>query len=258
MGFIDEIAVLIFGLCCGSFLNVCIYRIPRKESIINPPSHCPDCQKPIRPIDNIPLISYLLLKGKCRYCQGRIPIRYPAVEILTAVVYLLFWKKYGWDWQEFIYIPLASTLIVIAFIDLEHYLIPNRLTYPAIGLGFPISLLSGGVNLVEAVIGLLVGGGLIYLLMIASPFLFGKEGMGGGDVKLAAMMGIYLGWDKTLFGLFFASLFGSVVGVILILLKKKGRGDYIPFGPYLVMGALAMLLWGERIKEFILNCKISI
>lgn len=246
MQFIDGF-VFLLGLCWGSFLNVLIYRIPRGESIVKPASHCPTCKISIRPIDNIPLISYLLLRGRCRFCQGRISFRYPAVEALTAIIFLLLYKRFGWDWQEFIYIPLASILIIIAFIDLEHYLIPDRLTYPAIGLGLPISLLPGGVSLGEAVIGLVVGGGLIYLLTVLSPLLFGKEGMGGGDVKLAAVMGVYLGWEKTLIALFIASLLGSLVGISLILLKKKGRGDYIPFGPYLVAGTLVMLIWPDVI-----------
>ncbi|HAV43375.1 TPA: prepilin peptidase [bacterium] len=247
MQVLDKIFIFIFGLCWGSFLNVCIYRIPRNKSIINPPSHCPVCQQAIKPIDNIPLVSYLLLRGRCRYCQTRIPLRYPTVEALTAIIFLLFANKYGWGWERVICLALASVLVVIAFIDLEHYLIPDVLTYPTIIIGLVLSLLPGGVNPLEAIIGLLVGGGVIYLLLVVSPYVFGKEGMGGGDVKLAALMGVYLGWQKVLLGLFFASLSGSIVGGILILLGKKGRRDYIPFGPYLVLGTLIMLLWKENL-----------
>lgn len=136
---------------------------------------------------------------------------------------------------------------MIAFIDLEHYLIPDVLTYPTIIIGLVLSLLLDGMKPLEAIIGLLVGGGVIYLLLVVSPYVFGKEGMGGGDVKLAALMGVYLGWQKVLLGLFFASLSGSIVGGILILLGKKGRRDYIPFGPYLVIGTLIMLLWKENL-----------
>lgn len=161
----------------------------------------------------------------------------------------MLWQRYGLSPMQLVYIPLCSVFIVIAFIDLEHYLIPDRLTYPFILLGLLVSLLRGGITPANSIAGMLVGGGFIYLLVVVSPYLFGKEGMGLGDVKLVALIGTYLGWKMTIIGLFISSVLGSIVGICLILLKKKGRRDYIPFGPYLVMGAVVMLLMGEKILQ---------
>lgn len=173
------------------------------------------------------------------------------MELLTGGLYLALWKRYGLDPIQFIYIPLCSVFIIIAFIDLEHYLIPDRLTYPFIILGLFVSLLPGGITPWDSITGMIVGGGLIYLLLVVSPYIFGKEGMGFGDVKLVALIGIYLGWRMTLVALFIASILGSIAGVSLILVGKKKRGDYIPFGPYLVMGAIVMLLFPEGILKTI-------
>lgn len=243
--------IFILGAVFGSFFNVCIYRLPLNKSIIYPRSFCPYCQTQIKFWQNIPILSYILLRGRCAYCQARISFRYPLVELLTASVYLVGWQFYGRSWELVVYLFFASMLIIITFIDLEHQLILNRLTYPMIILGLAVSLFKG--VLIEAGLGLIVGGSIIYLLVKVSPYIFGKEGMGGGDIKLSAAIGSFLGWQGVILTLFLASLFGSLVGGALILFKKKKRGEYIAFGPYLCLGAFIALFWGRGIINWYLS-----
>lgn len=241
------ILIFILGVCLGSFLNVCIYRLPHDESIITPFSYCPHCKKTIRPYDNIPLLSFLLLKGKCRFCKKKIRLRYFIVELLTGLLSSSLYFKYGWGEEFFIYLLLTSLLIVVSFIDFEHQIIPNKITYPGIVLGLLISLKflsvdKQGMNINNALLGLGIGGGFLYLVALVS-----RGNMGGGDIKLGAMLGAFLGGQYILVTLFLAVLFGSLVGIILILLKLKSRRDRIPFGPYLSLGAISTIFWGERI-----------
>ncbi len=253
------ILIFILGVCLGSFLNVCIYRLPHNESIITPFSYCPHCQKTIRPYDNIPLLSFLLLKGKCRFCKKKIRLRYFIVELLTGLLSSSLYFKYGWQEEFFVYLLLTSLLIVVSFIDFEHQIIPNKITYPGIVLGLLISLkflfaerlASGeqallgeqaGMSINNALLGLGIGGGFLYLVALVS-----RGNMGGGDIKLGAMLGVFLGGQYILVSLFLAVLFGSLVGIILILLKLKSRRDRIPFGPYLSLGTISTIFWGERI-----------
>jgi len=232
-----------FGLIVGSFLNVCIYRLPRKEALSFPASHCPKCQTPLRFYDNIPLLSYLLLKGKCRYCQAPIAYQYPLVELLTGLLFMLTLIRFGLSWSSFFYALFLAALIVIIFIDAEHMLIPDKITLPGIGIGFSASLLSL-IPLAwdQSLLGLLVGGGLLYLAAVLS-----KGGMGGGDIKLAAMMGVLLGWRKVLLAIMAGASLGSIIGIGLILTGRKTRKDYIPFGPFLAWGGMIGLFWGNQI-----------
>ena len=241
------VIVMIFGTFLGSFLNVCIYRIPRHESIVWPSSRCPACAAHIAPYDNVPLVSFAVLRGRCRSCQARISLRYPLVEMANGLGYVFILARFGLGWPAAIYAALFSALLVITFIDLDHQIVPDVITLPGIPLGLLCAATVLPVGLLNSVLGLLLGGGLLWVLAWASPYLFGKEGMGGGDIKLLAMIGAFLGWRPTLLTLMVAALVGSVVGIGLISLKLLRRDQYIPFGPFLALGALISLFYYREI-----------
>lgn len=243
----------LFGALIGSFLNVCIYRLPRHESIAWPGSHCPACSHPIVWYDNIPLLSYLILAGRCRHCAVRIPLRYPIIEGLNAIGYVGLLWFFGLGWPTVAYGLLYSALLVVAGTDLSHKIIPNVITFPGIALGLLSAATILPLGLVNGLIGLLVGGGILWLLAWASPYLFGKEGMGGGDIKLLAMIGAFLGWKPALMTIMVGSFLGSLVGVSLIAARVIKREDYIPFGPFLVCGALVALFFGQSILDWYLG-----
>lgn len=241
---ITLIYVFFIGASLGSFSNVCIYRIPLQLSIIRPRSYCPTCKAPLRVLDNIPVLSYLFLKGKCRNCQCTISWRYPAVEFLTAIFYLFLYIKF--DVSVFIiYALLVTSLIIITFIDLDYQIIPNVITLPGILIGLGTTYFFLPHSITNALIGLLGGGGLLLLMAIIYP-----GGMGGGDIKMVAMLGAFLGWQKVFLTIFIGSLIGSIVGITLILLKKQGRKSKIPFGPYLAMGAIQSIFFGSSMVEY--------
>jgi leader peptidase (prepilin peptidase)/N-methyltransferase len=244
---IEVVLIFILGLIVGSFSNVCIYRIPRNESIVYPASHCPKCHSNISPKDNIPLLSYILLKGRCRNCKSKISIQYPIVEFLTGFIYLIIYLIYGLSIQTLIYIILASSLIIISFIDLNEQIVPDVISLPGIVLGFIISFFVPYISFVNSALGILAGGGIILIIGLAGSVIFKKEAMGGGDVKLAAMIGAFLGWRYIIISLFLGFFLGAIVGIILILSKIKSREDVVPFGPFIVLGSLITLLWGEKI-----------
>ncbi len=251
------IALFIAGSLLGSFLNVCIYRLPRSESIVFPASHCVHCNRPIPWYDNIPFLSYLILRGKCRYCARHISPRYFLVEGMTGAVTVLLFVTYGFQVAFAAFLLFSCLLIVASFIDFEHQLIPDVISLPGIALGMILSIafpqihhLAGSMPaLREAFAGALVGGGSIFLLGVIGSMLFKKEAMGGGDVKLMAMIGTFLGWKMTLLVFFIAPLFGSVVGIIA---KVRHGEEIIPYGPYLSLAAFLMLLWGDHVLHFIL------
>lgn len=245
-----ELYAFVFGAFIGSFLNVCIYRIPRKKSIILPASSCPHCGSSIKPWDNIPILSYIFLRGKCRSCKRSISLRYPIVELLTALLFWLTLHRFGLTLSTGSYLIFISTLIVIAFIDLEHHIIPNSISLPGIVIGFLLAWLTLPLSALQSLIGILTGGGFIYLVSLASLVILGKEGMGGGDIKLMAMIGAVLGWKNTLLTIFLGSVAGSLIGISLMTLKKKKRDDPIPFGPFLVLGAITSLFLGNQIMEW--------
>ncbi len=203
---LNTILIFILGLIVGSFNNVCIYRIPRKESIVYPESHCPQCNARITPVDNIPLLSYFLLKGRCRNCRSKISLQYPIVESLNAIIYLLLYLKYGLSIQTSVYMALSSVLIIIAFIDFREEIIPDGISLPGIIIGFILSFLVNYISVMESVLGILVGGGAILLIALFGSWIFKKEAMGGGDVKLASMIGAFLGWKYILLSLFLGFL----------------------------------------------------
>jgi len=243
----------LLGLIVGSFSNVCIYRIPRNESIIFPASHCPKCRKTIKPIDNIPLLSYILLKGRCRNCKGKISIQYPVVELLTGLTYLIIYVIYGLSIQTLIYIILSSALIIIAFIDLNEHIVPDVISLPGIVIGFIISFFVPYISFVNSALGVVVGGGIILVIGLVGSVIFKKEAMGGGDVKLAAIIGAFLGWRYIIISLFLGFFLGALAGIILILSKIKKREDAIPFGPFIALGSIITILWGEKIISWYLG-----
>lgn len=244
------LVVALFGALIGSFLNVCIHRLPRRESVAWPGSHCPACGETIAWHDNIPLLSYLILKGRCRHCAIRIPIRYPIIEALNAIGYVALLAVYGPGWPTVAYGVLYSSLLVVAATDLSHKIIPNAITFPGIAVGLLSAVAVLPLGLIDSLVGLLVGGGILWLLAWASPYLFGKEGMGGGDIKLLAMIGAFLGWKPALLTIMVGSLLGSLVGIGLITGGVIRRGDYIPFGPFLVCGALVALFFGQSVIDW--------
>ncbi|THJ22277.1 MAG: prepilin peptidase [Nitrospira sp. CG24D] len=240
----------LLGALIGSFLNVCIYRLPRHESIVWPGSHCPACSKPIAWYDNVPILGYLMLAGRCRACSVSIPLHYPVVEAFNTVGYLAMLWFFGPTMVAVVYAILFSALLVVAGTDLSHQIIPNAVTFPGIALGLVSAATVLPLGLLDGLIGLLIGGGILWLLAWASPYLFGKEGMGGGDIKLLAMIGAFLGWKLALMTIMIGSLVGSVVGVSLLAAQVIKREEYIPFGPFLVLGAVSALFFGTPILEW--------
>ena len=246
-------AYFVVGLCgalVGSFLNVCIYRLPRRESIAWPGSHCTGCSHPIAWYDNIPIVSYILLRGRCRNCAVAIPYRYPVVEALNALGYVWIVWGFGMTWSAAVYGVLYSALLVVAGTDLSHKIIPNAITFPGMVLGLLSATTILPLGFFNGLLGLLVGGGILWLLAWASPFLFGKAGMGGGDIKLLAMIGAFLGWKPAVMTIMVGSFLGSLVGISLIAAKVIRREDYIPFGPFLVGGALVSLFFGQSLLDW--------
>lgn len=244
------VVIGIFGALIGSFLNVCIYRLPRGESIAWPGSHCTACSQSIAWYDNIPILSYLLLAGRCRRCSVSIPFRYPVVEAFNALGYVALLGCFGPTSATCVYGVLYSALLVVAGTDLSHKIIPNVITFPGILVGLISAATILPLGLLNAVIGLVVGGGILWALAWASPYLFGKEGMGGGDIKLLAMIGAFLGWKPAVMTIMLGSFLGSLIGVSLIAARVIKRDDYIPFGPFLVCGALLSLFFGQSILDW--------
>lgn len=240
----------LFGALIGSFLNVCIYRLPRQESIAWPGSHCPSCSHSIAWYDNIPILSYVTLAGRCRHCTLPIPFRYPLVEIMNAIGYVGLLWVFGPSWVAGAYGLLYSALLVVAGTDLSHKIIPNVVTFPGILVGLLCAATVLPLGFLGGLLGVLVGGGILWLLAWASPYLFGKEGMGGGDIKLLAMIGAFLGWKPAVMTIMVGSFLGSLVGVTLIAAQVIKREDYIPFGPFLVCGALVALFFGQSILDW--------
>jgi leader peptidase (prepilin peptidase)/N-methyltransferase len=241
----------IFGVVVGSFLNVCIFRMPAKTSIIKPLSQCPHCHHPIRLYDNIPLISYIVLRGKCRDCGGKISWRYPLVELLTALLSLFLFLKFGLTLIFLIFFIFTAVLIVIAFIDFDHQIIPDVLTIPGIPVFFLLAVFVVKVPWLEALIGLLIGGGVLFAIAFVYELLTKREGMGGGDIKLLAMIGGFLGWKSLIFILLFSSFSGVIVGITAMIIKKQDTKYAVPFGPFLSAAAVAYLFWGDTFMRLL-------
>lgn len=236
----------VIGAVVGSFLNVCIWRIPRGESIVFPASHCPKCGTPIRFLDNIPIVSYLILAGKCRRCGEKISPRYPLVEALTAALSFLLFLKFGFTLQYLCAFVFTVALIAVTFIDLEHQIIPDVISLPGIPLFLILAVGFMDLSLLDSVLGLFIGGGFLFIIALGYEFLTKREGMGGGDIKLLAMMGAFLGWQSLFFIVFLSSILGSLVGITLILTKGRDMKYAVPFGPFLSVAAVTYLFTGKE------------
>ncbi len=270
----------LFGLVFGSFANVCIWRIPRKEEVALKPSHCPDCGAAIKWYQNIPVISYLLLRGKCGHCHKKISLQYPLVELAGGLLFAAAYLKFGLDWRLAGYLPFLLSLLVISAIDFRHYIIPDLLSLPGMVLGLVFGLVGTffpSFNLsifghndpfavwpwLDSLMGVLLGGGLIWLSAWGGEKIFKQEAMGGGDIKLAAFIGAFVGWQAVLMVLFLSFLLGTLAGVPLMLLgrlkktseifedtpKDQPAKAMVPFGPFLAMGAVVALMAGKTIWE---------
>jgi leader peptidase (prepilin peptidase)/N-methyltransferase len=242
-----------FGLVLGSFLNVCIHRIPLRKSIINPPSSCPRCGERINFYDNIPLISYMVLRGRCRHCRQPIPVRYPLVELIMGLLSVSLFIRYHLSHQYFLFLLFTASLVLISFIDMGHKIIPDVISIPGIIAGLLASAIFRHITWYDSLIGILGGGGILYLVALVFKRLTGKEGMGGGDIKLLAMIGAWMGWKAIPFVILAGSLTGALIGGVSLALAGKGLGTRIPFGPFLALGALVQLFFGREILSWYLR-----
>lgn len=232
----------LLGLVLGSFYNVVIYRLPRGESIVTPPSHCPECNTRLGPLDLIPVLSYVFLMGRCRHCGAKIPARYVIIELLTGLAFAIIYLKHGLTWHTPFYSIMASLLIICGAIDYRTGIIPNVIVSTGLLVGLPFILFSNIMTTSTSVLGL-AGAGAVMLAI----YLVSRGGLGLGDVKLSAMIGLYLGLPRSILALFLAFLAGALAGITLVMLNKKSRHDLIYFGPFLAGGALIALLWGEEL-----------
>ena len=251
--YLIELFIFIFGLCIGSFLNVCIYRLPISKSIVKPRSMCFNCGSSIAAYDNIPLISYLWLKGHCRHCQTKISLRYPMVEFLSGLIALGTYLKFGLNIEALIYYLFSTALVVVTFIDLDHRIIPDIITLPGIPICFLASFALPSIRYLDSLLGILVGGGSLFLVAWTYSMITKKEGMGGGDIKLLAMMGAIIGWKGVLFTIFVASLVGTLAGFAVILKSRKGLKLAVPFGPFLSIGCMTYIFFGSPLIYWYFN-----
>ena len=242
----QAIIVAVLGLSVGSFLNVVAVRLPEHRSVWRPGSGCPSCGTPIAWRDNIPLLSFAVLRGRCRACGSGISWRYPAVEFATAVSWIAAYLVFGMSPRLPIALVFLSALVVITAVDFSHRIIPNVITLPGILAGFAANLAAGSVSWLDSLLGIVIGGGLFLIIIAAS----GGRGMGLGDMKLAAMFGAFLGWKITLVALFIAVMLGGILATTLLVSGRMRRKDAIPFGPFLALGAATGLLWGDEIVRW--------
>jgi leader peptidase (prepilin peptidase)/N-methyltransferase len=265
----EKIFAFIFGSIVGSFLNVCIYRMPLEQSIVKPHSFCPQCQKSILWYDNIPLLSYIFLLGRCRFCKAKISFRYFLVELITALFFLAFFVRFGLSFDFFFYALLVSGLIISTFVDFKHRIIPDEISVGGVVVGFLLaivksfSLKPGAWSLqpvLNSLLGIIAGGGiiwltgylfdLVYFKLLKNPPIQGEsESMGGGDVKLLAMIGAFLGWKAAILTFFIAPFFGAAVGIVNMLVKKD---HLIPYGPFLSLAAVLCIFWQDKILAIFL------
>jgi leader peptidase (prepilin peptidase)/N-methyltransferase len=240
--------IFILSLIIGSFLNVCIYRLPQNQSIVIPASHCMTCNTCLKPWDLVPVLSYLLSRGHCRYCHTTFSPRYAIVELLTAILFVWYFQLFGLTSLLIKIIILNCYLIVITFIDYDHQLILDRVLLWFSISGVAINLWTNSVNIWDMLFASLLGGGLLLLIAVVS-----HGGMGGGDIKFAAALGLWLGWKYLLLALLLSFVLGGAGGLLLLILKIKNRKDFIPFGPFIALGALISMLYGSKILTWYLE-----
>ena len=236
------VVAFVLGSIAASFANVCIHRLPLRQSIVYPASRCVSCEHALRPWHNLPIVSFVALRGRCAFCQERISWRYPVVESLGGLLYLIGYHQLGLSVHAFAYALLVTALLVASFIDLAHMIIPDTVTLPGIGVGVAIGLLPSSIGFANAVAGACLGGGIFLLIALVYP-----TGLGGGDVKLIAMIGAFVGWQAVLAVIILSAFCGAISGLTLILLGLKGRRDPVPFGPFLAIGGITAMLWGETL-----------
>jgi leader peptidase (prepilin peptidase)/N-methyltransferase len=250
---LELITAFIFGICIGSFLNVCIFRLPAGKSIVHPPSSCPGCNAAIRFYDNIPVLSWFILRGQCRNCHAPIAFRYVMVELLGGFMAVCVYFRFGPSVQGIIYFSFIAALLVITFIDIDYHIIPDVISLPGILLGFAASFFIPTLNWMDSLLGILAGGGSLYAVAWGYERITGKEGMGGGDIKLLGMIGAFIGWQGVLLTIFMGSAIGTLVGLIDMRVKKKNMKMRIPFGPFLALGAIIHLFLGNELIAWYLN-----
>jgi leader peptidase (prepilin peptidase)/N-methyltransferase len=244
------VAVVLIGLVIGSFLNVVIARVPERRSLVHPRSACPGCGAMIAWYDNIPILSLLVLRARCRACAMPIPWRYPLVEAVTAGLFLAAYAAFGPTFDAVVAAVFLATLLAITMIDLEHQIIPDVISLPGILAGCIASLASSRVSWLESVLGAALGAAIITVILLVGTWWAGQQAMGGGDIRLAAMLGAFLGWKVLIFSLFLASFLGGIIGLVLLSTGLRGRKDPIPFGPFLALGGAAGLFFGERMVRW--------
>ena len=247
---IELVLLTVLGLAFGSFLNVCIHRLPLGLSLASPPSRCPSCGYQLRWYDNIPVVSYAMLGGRCRGCRAPISLQYPVVELLTAVLFVLHGWVFGWTPILIPRLLFACAMVVLFAIDLEHQILPNVITLPGVVAGLVFSALLPPPDLMSALIGAAVGGGVLFVIGEAWYRLRKIEAMGFGDVKMLAMVGAFLGWKLVVLTFILSSFLGGLAGIVLIASRKGGMASKVPFGTFLAAAALVASLWGERIIEW--------
>jgi leader peptidase (prepilin peptidase)/N-methyltransferase len=240
--------IFIVGVCLGSFLNVCIYRIPAGQSVISPPSHCMGCGTPLQVWDLIPILSFVFLRGRCRYCRQAVSWQYPLVELASGILWVLVWLVSGYSWFTIAGWVMVSVLLAVTVIDLEHLIIPDQILLAGMVAGLPFLFLHSWGNALCGIAAAIAAGGFMLAIAVIS-----RGGMGGGDIKLAAFMGLFLGLRLVGLALFLAFLIGGLVGIGLLVSGKKGRKDAIPFGPFLALGGVLSLLWGGGIINWYLG-----
>jgi len=241
----------LFGLMFGSFANVLVYRLPRGESVVFPGSHCPSCGHALTWYENIPLVSWLVLKGHCRYCDAPISIRYPLLELFLGLTWAYLAWHFGWGLPLLMALVLSMMLWTLTWIDLETGLLPNAITFPGIAIGILFGSISGHIQ--DSVIGAIAGYGVFWLVARVFLLLTRREGLGYGDFKLLAMLGAFLGWQALPFTIFLASAVGAIIGSLYLLLARKHGRTQIPFGPYLAVSGMVWLLWGPGLLGWYLN-----
>ena len=247
------LSAIAFGLCVGSFLNVVIARLPAGRSIVFPPSACPRCGHLIAWYDNVPVLSWLLLRARCRNCRQPISWRYPVVEALAGALFAMGLLRFGIGFDLLVALLFLVGLIVIAGIDFDRQIIPDSITLPGIVAGFTLSLAAGDGRWKSSAIGIFVGGGLFVVIILLSMLLMGQPGMGGGDVKLGAMIGAFLGWKLVLLSSLVSVFVGGPLALVLLVTGRKGRKDPLPFGPFLALGGAISLFWGNAILAWYWN-----
>ncbi len=240
----------IFGSAVGSFLNVCIYRIPAGISVVTPPSSCPSCANPIAFYDNIPVLGYILLRGRCRSCGAPISARYPLIEAAAGALCAALFYLFGLSVEFFAYFAFVSALMVVTFIDWKLQIIPDVISIPGIVAGIAVSYFIPSVGIVNSAGGFLLGAGVLFIIAMGYQFLTGKEGMGGGDIKLLGMIGAFLGWKGAAAALILGAFAGAVIGGVLMLRYGKDGKYAIPFGPFLAAGAVVYLFFGQSIVSW--------